>query len=147
MEHFLQPEMQYDQGYCRPECTRCADVCPTGAIRPITKEEKTAVQIGHAVWVKENCLPVAEEQRCGSCACHCPAQAIQMVPIDKSIRQNPDDLQWYDAEGNRVDLRDLLMIPVVNDEKCIGCGECEYLCPARPFSAIYVEGHEQHREI
>ena len=147
MEHFLQPEMQYDQGYCRPECTRCADVCPTGAIRPITKEEKTAVQIGHAVWVKENCLPVAEEQRCGSCARHCPAQAIQMVPIDKSIRQNPDDQQWYDAEGNRVDLRDLLMIPVVNDEKCIGCGECEYLCPARPFSAIYVEGHEQHREI
>ena len=30
----------------------------------------------------------------------------------------------------------------VND--CIGCGACENLCPARPFSAIYVEGNEVH---
>ena len=30
---------------------------------------------------------------------------------------------------------------------CIGCGACENLCPARPFSAIYVEGHEVHRKI
>ncbi len=150
MKHFLQPTMEYTNGYCRPECTRCADVCPAGAIQPITKEEKTAIQIGHAVWVKENCLPVAQEQRCGSCAAHCPAEAIQMVPIDKSIKQNPEDGQWYDAEGNQLDWRavnSLLRIPVVDTEKCIGCGKCEYLCPARPFSAIYVEGHEQHREI
>ena len=149
LAHFLQPEMQYDNGYCRPECTRCADVCPAGAIKPITKEEKTAIQIGHAVWVKENCLPASQEQRCGSCAAHCPAEAIQMVPVDKSITQNADG-QWCDADGNPMDWRamnNLLMIPVINDEKCIGCGKCEYLCPARPFSAIYVEGHETHREI
>ncbi|WP_374938931.1 4Fe-4S binding protein [Phocaeicola dorei] len=36
---------------------------------------------------------------------------------------------------------------VVNTERCIGCGACENLCPARPFSAIYVEGHEAHRVI
>ena len=30
---------------------------------------------------------------------------------------------------------------------CIGCGACENLCPARPFTAIYVEGHEMHRTI
>lgn len=150
IEHLLQPEMQYDKGFCRPECTRCADVCPTGAIKPITKEEKTAIQIGHAVWIKENCLPATQEQKCGSCASHCPAEAIQMVPIDKSIKQNPEDSQWHDAEGNQLDWRavnDLLRIPVVDAEKCIGCGKCEYLCPARPFSAIYVEGNDVHREI
>jgi Fe-S-cluster-containing hydrogenase component 2 len=38
-------------------------------------------------------------------------------------------------------------IPVVNEARCIGCGACEHLCPARPFSAIYVEGHEVHKEI
>ena len=38
-------------------------------------------------------------------------------------------------------------IPVVNAERCIGCGACENLCPSRPFSAIYVEGHENHRII
>ena len=40
-----------------------------------------------------------------------------------------------------------LKIPVVNEERCIGCGACENLCPARPFSAIYVEGHEVHRVL
>ncbi|KAB5330750.1 4Fe-4S dicluster domain-containing protein, partial [Bacteroides stercoris] len=38
-------------------------------------------------------------------------------------------------------------IPVVNTERCIGCGACENLCPARPFSAIYVEGHIMHRTV
>ncbi|MBQ6965722.1 MAG: 4Fe-4S dicluster domain-containing protein [Bacteroidaceae bacterium] len=147
LDHFMQPEMQFDKSFCRPECTRCSHVCPTGAICSIIPPEKTAIQIGHAVWVKENCLPVAEGQRCGSCASHCPAEAIQMVPLDKSLKQNPDDQQWYDADGNRMDWRDLLMVPAVNTEKCIGCGKCEYLCPARPLAAIYVEGNEVHREI
>ncbi len=40
-----------------------------------------------------------------------------------------------------------LQIPVVDEERCIGCGACENLCPARPLSAIYVEGHEVHRVI
>ena len=38
-------------------------------------------------------------------------------------------------------------IPVVNTEKCIGCGSCEYVCPARPHAAIYVEGNEVHKTI
>ena len=38
----MQPEMSFERGYCRPECTRCSRVCPTGAIKAITKEEKTA---------------------------------------------------------------------------------------------------------
>ena len=35
----------------------------------------------------------------------------------------------------------------VDESRCIGCGACENLCPARPFSAIYIEGHENHRTI
>ena len=50
------PEMSYERGYCRPECTKCSEVCPTGAIRPITKEDKSSVQIGHAVWIAANCV-------------------------------------------------------------------------------------------
>jgi formate hydrogenlyase subunit 6/NADH:ubiquinone oxidoreductase subunit I len=37
-----------------------------------------------------------------------------------------------------------VQVPAVDANKCIGCGACENLCPARPFSAIYVEGNEQH---
>lgn len=147
LESFMQPEMQYDKGYCRPECTRCSSVCPAGAIRPIEKDDKLFIQIGHAVWVKENCIPLTDGKTCGNCAKHCPAGAIQMVPVDKSYKQDPDSGQWMDASGNRVNERDILMIPVVNAEECIGCGACENLCPARPFSAIYVEGHEIHKEV
>lgn len=147
LDTFLQPEMQYDKGYCRPECTRCTDVCPTGAIRPITKEEKTAIQIGHAVWVEKNCIPLTDGQNCGNCAKHCPTGAIQMIPADRSLKRHPEYGFWMDANGNRVNTRNMKQIPAINTEKCIGCGSCEYLCPARPFSAIYVEGHEQHREI
>lgn len=145
LDHLMQPVMEYEKGYCRPECTRCSDVCPTGAIRPITVEEKTAIQIGHAVWVKKNCIPLTDGVTCGNCARHCPAGAIQMVPIDKSLKMNEEG-KWVDAEGTPVKEREILRVPVVNTEYCIGCGSCENLCPARPFSAIYVEGHEVHRE-
>jgi ferredoxin len=128
LRKLMQPEMSYERGYCRPECTKCSEVCPAGAIRPITKADKSSVQIGHAVWVKKNCIPLTDGVQCGNCARHCPTGAIQMVP---SI---PED-------------KDSPKIPVINVERCIGCGACENLCPARPFSAIYVEGHERHRII
>ena len=128
LETFMQPESTYERGYCRPECTKCSEVCPTGAIKPITVADKSAIQIGHAVWVKENCIPLTDGVACGNCARHCPTGAIQMVATDSNDRRSPK-------------------IPVVNTERCIGCGACEHLCPARPFSAIYVEGHESHRII
>lgn len=124
----MQPTMSYERGYCRPECTRCSEVCPAGAIKPIDTAEKSATQIGHAVWVKKNCVVLTDGVSCGNCARHCPSGAIMMVPSD------PDD-----------DLSP--MVPAVDAAKCIGCGACEYVCPARPFSAIYVEGHEVHKTI
>ena len=124
----MQPEMSYERGYCRPECTRCSEVCPAGAIRPIQQEEKSSIQIGHAVFVKKNCVAINDEVECGNCARHCPTGAIQMVPLDPN-----DELGAY--------------IPAINESLCIGCGACENLCPARPFSAIYVEGHEAHKYV
>lgn len=146
LENLMQPVMQYEKGYCRPECTRCSEVCPAGAICKISAEEKTSIQIGHAVWVKKNCIPLTDGQTCGNCAKHCPAGAIQMMPLDKTIKINEEG-KWIAADGSEVKPRETLSIPVVNTEVCIGCGACENLCPARPFSAIYVEGHEVHREI
>ena len=124
----MQPEASYERGYCRPECTKCSEVCPAGAILKITPADKSAIQIGHAVWVKENCVPLTDGVDCGNCARHCPTGAITMVASDPELPDSPK-------------------IPVVNTERCIGCGACENLCPARPFSAIYVEGHEHHRIV
>lgn len=122
------PEMSYERGYCRPECTRCSDICPAGAIKPVSREEKSSIQIGHAVVNLDACVVNTDEVSCGNCARHCPAGAISMV------RKNPDD-------------PNSLRIPAVNEEICIGCGACENLCPARPFTAIHVEGHEVHKMI
>ena len=128
LENFMQPEMSYERGYCRPECTNCSQVCPAGAIRPITVEEKSSIQIGHAVINLDNCVVNTDGVKCGNCARHCPVGAIRLV------RKNPDDPKS-------------LMIPTVDEARCIGCGACENLCPARPFSAIHIEGHEVHREL
>ena len=126
--HLMLPTMSYELGYCRPECNRCSQVCPAGAIKPISAEDKASTQIGHAVFIKKNCVVLRDEVECGNCAAHCPTGAIEMVPSD------PDnDESAY--------------IPAVNEARCIGCGACEYLCPARPHSAIYVEGHEVHKEV
>ena len=113
LERLLQPEMNFTDGYCRTACTRCSEVCPAGAIKPVTKEEKTAISTGYAVVLKENCIS------CGTCARHCPSEAIQIV------------------DG----------LPSVNEARCLGCGACEYYCPARPVTAIYVEGREVHGEV
>ena len=126
--HLMMPVMSYERGYCRPECNRCSQICPAGAIKPITVEDKASTQIGHAVFIKKNCVVLRDEVECGNCASHCPTGAIEMVPSDPNDEESP-------------------YIPAVNEARCIGCGACENLCPARPHSAIYVEGHEQHKEI
>ena len=145
LDRLMQPEVSFERGYCRPECNRCSQVCPTGAIQPITIEQRTAIQVGHAVWNRETCVPVTDGRPCGLCARKCPAGAIQMVPLQSGVHQ--DGWRWLDADGKEIPREKLLMIPVVNEEKCIGCGACENLCPSRPYSAIYVEGHDVHREI
>lgn len=124
----MQPIMSYERGYCRPECTRCSDVCLAGAIKPLDNIEKSSIQIGHAVWVKNNCIPVKDGVECGNCARHCPTGAIEMVALNEDDEESP----W---------------VPAVNENACIGCGACEYVCPARPLSAIYVEGNEVHHKI
>ena len=126
--HLMLPTMSYEHGYCRPECTRCSEVCPAGAIKKIDQDEKTSIQIGHAVWIKKNCVVLTDEVECGNCARHCPSGAIEMVPLDPDNEDSPK-------------------VPAINEAACIGCGACEYVCPSRPFSAIYVEGHEVHRKI
>lgn len=126
--HLMLPVMSYERGFCRPECTRCSDVCPAGAIKPLDDVEKSSIQIGHAVFIKKNCVAVTDGVECGNCARHCPSGAIEMVMLDENDEESPS-------------------VPAINEAACIGCGACEYVCPARPFSAIYVEGHEVHKKI
>ena len=121
-EHFLQPKMGYENGYCRPECHACSDVCPAGAIKPLQPGQKQTIQIGLAHVNLELCFAANGTASCGNCAYHCPSGAIRMV----------------DHEGSEY------KIPTVAESQCIGCGACEFLCPSRPISAITVRGNSVH---
>ena len=128
LQTFMQPVMSFEKGYCRPECNVCSKVCPTGAIRLLDLVQKSATSVGHAVWRRKNCIVISDDVDCGNCQRHCPSGAITMELSDHT---NPRSRK----------------IPVVNKERCLGCGACEYVCPARPFSAIHVKGYKNHRTI
>ena len=124
----FQPEMGFEHGYCRPECVKCGEVCPAGAIRRITPAEKKTIHVGQATWHQDRCIAAQDGVNCSACEAHCPVRAIVRVPMDEKNPNSPK-------------------IPVVDKTLCIGCGACEHLCPARPMPAMTVEGLVQHREV
>ena len=105
---FGRPALDFQYGWCRPGCHRCAEVCPAGAIAVVEPKVGTGV----AQWHAERCLAATEKETCTACLRHCPVKAISHV------------------DGK----------PVVDPDKCIGCGACEHYCPARPKAAMSVEG-------
>ena len=117
----MQPAMTFEHGYCNYHCTVCTEVCPAKALEPITEKEKKTLQIGQVQYIKENCVVVTDGTDCGACSEHCPTQAVSMQPYKGDLR-----------------------IPTINHDLCVGCGACEYICPVRPFRAIYVEGNPTH---
>ena len=124
LDYMLKPRLAYISSYCNYECTVCSDVCPTGAIKPLTIEEKTTTQVGIATFFKGRCVVNTEEKDCGACAEHCPTQAVHMVPY-----------------------KGTLTIPQINPDLCIGCGGCESICPVRPMRAIIVKSNVEHKFV
>jgi len=123
LEGFMQPMMDFEKGFCNFDCTVCGDVCPNGAIKPLTVEQKHKTQMGRVVFIQQNCIVERDHTSCGACSEHCPTQAVAMVTY-----------------------KDGLTIPKVDPEICVGCGGCEYVCPAKPYKAIYIEGNAVQQE-
>ncbi|MBE6385280.1 MAG: 4Fe-4S dicluster domain-containing protein [Lentisphaerae bacterium] len=112
-----QPRMSTANGFCDPECSRCSNICPTGALKPLTLPEKKRCRVGMVTYYRNRCVVVVDEESCGACAEHCPTGALEMVPYKNG-----------------------LTIPKVTPELCVGCGGCEYICPVRPQQAVIVNG-------
>ena len=112
-----QVELRFERGMCEFNCRRCTEVCPSGALLPLTRAEKRRTRLGLAEYRLPLCIPSVYGTECGACAEHCPTGALRMVP-------GPNGAQ----------------IPALTEELCIGCGNCEYACPVRPERAIVVRG-------
>jgi ferredoxin len=124
---FLQPYQDFTVAFCSYNCSNCSQICPTGAIQPVTVQERRVIRTGKAHFFQDLCVVKTKGTSCGACNEHCPTQAVHMVP-------------W----------KNNLTIPEVDPELCIGCGGCEFICPVRPKKAIVVTGlavHERAKPI
>ena len=116
---FGQPVLDFRKGYCLSNCVKCSEVCPERALEFLQREQRPFVHVGGAVWQKDRCVRTTNGDACTACVRKCPVQAIHLV------------------KG----------FPVVDRDRCIGCGACEHVCPARPLPAIYVKGYDMQRIV
>jgi polyferredoxin/formate hydrogenlyase subunit 6/NADH:ubiquinone oxidoreductase subunit I len=125
LEGIWSPTLVPRIGYCEFRCTLCGQVCPTGAIRKLSLQEKAKVRIGLAMIDKGRCLPWAHGRPCIVCeeVCPTPKKAIWF-----------EEATAKDRQGRRV----IVKQPRVDLELCIGCGICESKCPVLGRPAITV---------
>lgn len=124
-EGLFSPRLIGRIGYCEFNCTLCGQVCPTGALQRLTKEEKQQRSIGRAFFDTTRCLPYASATPCIVCEEHCPTPQKAIQYREVVVKNN---------QGQPISLRQ----PFVVDELCIGCGICEYKCPLQGKAAIRV---------
>ena len=103
-------------GYCEYNCTLCSQVCPSGAIPPLSLPVKQRTPLGLAVFDEHHCLPYAQHIPCLVCEEHCP------IP-DKAIRTRRVEFVAGDGQAGSI------LQPYVVKDLCIGCGICENKCP------------------
>lgn len=132
MEGLFTPRLIGRLGYCEFNCTLCGQVCPSGALRRLSREEKQVTVIGRAHFDRNRCLPYASGVACIVCEEHCP------IP-DKAIRFR--EVQTLDTRGTMVWVRQ----PYVVEELCTGCGICENRCPLPGQAAILVTSAGESR--
>jgi len=132
MEGIWTPKLVPRIGYCEYRCTLCGQVCPTGAIRQLTINEKEGTKIGVAMIDMGRCLPYAYGKPCLVCeeVCPTPKKAIWL-----------ESVQIKDRDGNDM----MIKQPKVDINRCVGCGICEAFCPVKGEPAIYVISTNESR--
>ncbi|MGD9017270.1 MAG: 4Fe-4S binding protein [Desulfobacterales bacterium] len=110
-------------GPCDPYCTRCGEVCPTGAIRNLTADERLWAKVGTAHILRQKCLAWEFDRKCLVCDEVCPFGAVSLKTVEGIPAQ----------------------VPFVDERRCTGCGFCEYHCPVASEKAIQVAPMEALR--
>jgi MauM/NapG family ferredoxin protein len=112
-------------GSCEEKCHLCGAVCPTQAIRKLPYEEKQFAKIGTAVVDRHRCIAWEQNKECLVCAEVCPYHAIDPKSVATTKGQ--------------------FMVPVVVEDLCMGCGQCEHECPVFDTAAIVVYKFGENR--
>ena len=138
LEGLWTPVLNMDRGYCELNCTLCSEVCPSGAIRRITTQEKLGIdgqdpiRIGTAFVDRTRCIPWSSGKKCVVCEEVCPVspKAIYTVEAELSVDGRPSTVHQ----------------PQVVASRCIGCGICQHECPVRDLPAIRVTAAGESRD-
>ena len=119
------PRLLTPAGYCEYHCQMCGEVCPTGAIHPLTLEEKHQMKMGTAQFDKTRCIPWYYGETCLVCEEHCPLD-------EKAIKFRESTVTTIDGRENRV------LLPYVDEALCVGCGICASVCPLSSEKGIFL---------
>jgi ferredoxin len=133
------PKVVADWSGCEPSCNNCGHVCPTGAVRALTLEEKQAGRIGLAQVDRETCLPHAGRGACQLCVDECRMagyDALEFLRVGGQV----------DEKGEPVENSGYLA-PVVREERCVGCGLCQMRCRAINVKAQKLLPHSAIRIV
>jgi ferredoxin len=133
-EKLWTPTARMREGYCEYSCTLCGQVCPSGAIKPLTEARKKQTVIGLAYINRSRCLPWERGEDCIVCEEHCPVPKKAVI-----FRQGEVELPGAVKTG--------VKLPYVDRELCIGCGICEAKCPVQGEAAIRVTNEGELRQV
>jgi ferredoxin-type protein NapF len=112
----LTPSIRYEKQYCLEDCSACTQVCPSGALERMDLGHKRRYIIGEALVDGELCLLVLGKKDCDACMRACPFDAVR--------------IHWDEDR--------YLAYPLVDPNRCNGCGACEVACPTGESKAIRV---------
>lgn len=132
----MKPYMDFTKGFCNFDCNICSNVCPEGALLPMTLAEKKQTQIALAAFDRDYCIVQQDRTECGACTEHCPTKALftkeeKFPSCDREkcyvchacVQVCPRKAISIveDEDGGRI---------VIDDKECIACGKCARVCPS-----------------
>ncbi len=120
LEGLWTPLVQADWAGCEPSCNNCGQVCPTGAIRALSLEQKRTTRMGLAEVNQQTCLPLVGRGECDLCVQECRSagyHAIEFIRVGTKM----------DAAGRPIEGSGFLA-PNVLADRCVGCGLCQTRC-------------------
>ena len=116
------PKVVADWSGCEPSCNNCGQVCPTGAVRALSLEEKRAARIGLAVVHQDSCPPYTGRGACQLCVDECRIAGYDAIEFVRVGSQVDNKGELIEGSGR--------LAPVVREDKCVGCGLCQMRCHA-----------------